>query len=211
MRLFIFIVLFFTLNAAANATCEIEPKFSYRTKSLTVEFKDKSEGNYDDVKWTFGDGNTSTKNNPKHQYAEPGMYNFSLTIYNDEGCSETFEGKVYIFETNNVTPAIDVKDTESVAEEPINLLANNTLQNNITNYPNPFNEATTIAFNLANPAQVAISIHDITGRLVAILADEKMEAGPQEILFKRNHLVAGTYIVNVNTSKAILTRKIIIQ
>ena len=43
----------------------------------TVQFTNTSskKGN---VTWDFGDGNTSTENNPKHKYAKAGIYNVTL-------------------------------------------------------------------------------------------------------------------------------------
>ncbi len=46
--------------------------------------------------WDFGDGNTSTAQNPNHTYAGPGTYNVTLTITNATGC------------TANVTQAVTV-------------------------------------------------------------------------------------------------------
>ncbi|MFZ9942277.1 MAG: PKD domain-containing protein [Bacteroidia bacterium] len=39
--------------------------------------------------WDFGDGTTSTLQNPSHMYANPGMYNVSLTITTATGCTYT--------------------------------------------------------------------------------------------------------------------------
>ncbi|MEJ2004464.1 MAG: PKD domain-containing protein [Cyclobacteriaceae bacterium] len=38
--------------------------------------------------WDFGDGNTSTEPQPKHQYTEEGFYDITLTAYNDQGCKD---------------------------------------------------------------------------------------------------------------------------
>ena len=35
--------------------------------------------------WDFGDGNSSSEENPSHTYAEPGTYTASLTLSNDHG------------------------------------------------------------------------------------------------------------------------------
>jgi hypothetical protein len=62
------------------------------------------------------------------------------------------------------------------------------------NYPNPFNSSTTIAFDLAEPEKVSLTIFDVTGRPVARLVDEMMDAGRYARLFDRGALSSGLYI-----------------
>ena len=45
------------------------------------------------------------------------------------------------------------------------------------NFPNPFNPATEIRFGIHQPGRVVLSIYDIAGRLVAVLAEGDYEAG----------------------------------
>jgi len=52
---------------------------------LNVAFKDKSTGSPTSWKWTFGDGTTSTKQNPTHKYSKAGKYTVSLTVKNAAG------------------------------------------------------------------------------------------------------------------------------
>jgi len=49
-------------------------------------------------RWTFGDGATSDERNPVHTYADPGMYDISLTVTDNSGASDT------------QTHRVDVKD-----------------------------------------------------------------------------------------------------
>lgn len=97
----------FLAMLSAQANCDLSPKFGYATKSMTVKFTDKSKGEITSYLWAFGDGQTSTNQHPEHIYEKGGMYLFSLTIANEEGCSETFEGKVYIFDVNKPVPSAD--------------------------------------------------------------------------------------------------------
>ncbi len=46
--------------------------------------------------WDFGDGTTSSEENPSHQYNEPGNYNVSLTITDIDGDIDTLEIIDYI-------------------------------------------------------------------------------------------------------------------
>jgi len=55
----------------------------------SVTFTDKSVGDVTEWTWNFGDGNTSTEQNPVHQYAANGMFTVKLTINRDSASSET--------------------------------------------------------------------------------------------------------------------------
>jgi PKD repeat protein len=47
---------------------------------MTVGFTDQSTGPITSWSWDFGDGSTSTVQNPYHVYAEPGNYSVTLTV-----------------------------------------------------------------------------------------------------------------------------------
>ncbi|MDD3915450.1 MAG: PKD domain-containing protein, partial [Bacteroidales bacterium] len=58
---------------------------------LTVLFTDTSSGSPDTWAWDFGDGATSTEQNPVHTYTEPGTYTVTLTATNAIGTNSTTE------------------------------------------------------------------------------------------------------------------------
>ncbi len=47
---------------------------------LTVQFTDESMGAVDSWNWTFGDGSSSSLQNPSHLYNDPGRYTVTLTV-----------------------------------------------------------------------------------------------------------------------------------
>jgi PKD repeat protein len=55
------------------------------TSPLLVQFTDLSSNNPTSWQWSFGDGNTSTTENPAHTYSAPGMYNVTLTATSPVG------------------------------------------------------------------------------------------------------------------------------
>jgi YVTN family beta-propeller protein len=55
------------------------------TVPLNVSFSDSSTGSPTSWKWNFGDGNTSTEQNPVHIYSKAGQYTVSLTTGNAVG------------------------------------------------------------------------------------------------------------------------------
>lgn len=55
-----------------------------------ANFTDKSKSAVQ-WQWIFGDGNTSTEQNPQHFYDKPGVYNVTLIAENEEGCEQVFK------------------------------------------------------------------------------------------------------------------------
>ena len=60
-----------------------------------LEFLDRSTGPIDSWQWDFGDGYTSTEQNPTHIYTTGGIYTVSLTIF-DDGARDTKSREVKI-------------------------------------------------------------------------------------------------------------------
>jgi PKD repeat protein len=52
---------------------------------LTVTFSDFSTGEPTGWTWNFGDGGTSTEQNPVHTYTAIGTYTVTLTVSNAQG------------------------------------------------------------------------------------------------------------------------------
>jgi PKD repeat protein len=77
-------------------------------KPLTVDFADSSTS-YEGITvwdWEFGDGNTSTEQNPTHEYATEGCYTVSLTVYEADGDSDTETKVDYIIVTRENQPPV---------------------------------------------------------------------------------------------------------
>jgi len=71
---------------------------------LAVTFKDMSGGNPTSWAWVFGDGATSTAQNPSHTYTKAGTYTVRLTVANAFGTSsKTKSGYI----TTGVPPTAD--------------------------------------------------------------------------------------------------------
>lgn len=61
-------------------------------------------------------------------------------------------------------------------------------------YPNPFDGVTSIAFELPESQHVVIEVLDLTGRRVAVLADEALPGGRHEVRWEAGDLASGTYL-----------------
>ena len=73
-------------------------------KDLRVEFSNSSL-RYSTSIWNFGDGNTSSENNPVHTYTTAGNFDVTLSVVGDGG-SDTKELAGYISVDDIQTPAI---------------------------------------------------------------------------------------------------------
>lgn len=62
------------------------------------------------------------------------------------------------------------------------------------NYPNPFNPQTVITYSLKEPANVTLSVYDISGSLVGRLVDGYKSEGYHEAVFDAKNLGSGVYI-----------------
>jgi PKD repeat protein len=70
------------VNFTADTTAGCETPFP-------VQFTNGSVGGGLTYQWDFGDGNTSTDENPSNTYINNGVYTVSLTATNPDGCSST--------------------------------------------------------------------------------------------------------------------------
>jgi hypothetical protein len=84
------------------------------------------------------------------------------------------------------------------------------------NFPNPFNPATTITFDVPKEAFVTIAVFDLLGRTVATLADDVMNPGVHTVRWdgrtrSGSEAAGGVYFVRMNTSEGFAeTRKMLL-
>jgi serine protease AprX len=72
------------------------------------------------------------------------------------------------------------------------------------NFPNPFNPATTIGFDISGPeaSQVRLGVYDILGREVALLVNEPLAPGHYQRTFDATGLASGVYLYRLEASNA---------
>jgi len=85
---------------------------------LTIAFTDKSIRSPTKWKWTFGDGASSTQQNPTHKYSKVGRYTVTLTATNDKG-SNTATKTDYIKVVTKPVAAFSATPTSGKA--PLNV------------------------------------------------------------------------------------------
>ena len=72
------------------------------------------------------------------------------------------------------------------------------------NYPNPFNPVTNVRIQMPKGGFVKLTVFDITGKEIAILVNEELNAGTYNVDFDGSNLASGTYfyklVVGENTN-----------
>lgn len=72
-------------------------------KPCTIQFTDHSTGDFITWSWTFGDGGSSSEQNPTHVYTTAGTYTVTLTIAGPGGTDDMIATKVI---TSGVPPGV---------------------------------------------------------------------------------------------------------
>ncbi len=83
---------------------------------LTVQFNDKTQSYNNGALtylWNFGDGETSTLQNPSHEFQNPGLYTISLTVTNAFDSTATFTRTDYIHAIERV-PTLELQTSPSL-------------------------------------------------------------------------------------------------
>ncbi|OIQ22226.1 MAG: hypothetical protein BM557_01570 [Flavobacterium sp. MedPE-SWcel] len=130
-----------TYNLYANFTGE---ENSY----LTVNFTNLST-NYDSLEWDFGDGTTSTEENPIHIFTTEGVQEIELKAIKENGCEEIIKREMIV--GNLSTEDFDF--------------------NNFILYPNPVNDN----LNLMASDNFSFKIINMLGQIVYKNSENKTE------------------------------------
>lgn len=116
---------------------------------------------------------------------------------NDETCCNErvvpVRAHFLVADVVSVDPAVDVA-------EDITLLPN---------YPNPFASVTEIGFDLASPAPVRLTVFDLLGREVQVLADDVFGAGRHTVSVSGAGLSAGMYFYRLESTDVEVTRTMV--
>jgi hypothetical protein len=120
-------------------------------------------------------------------------------------------GLIELKQAGNVSNTPDLLPSEALA------LQNNRISNAPTefrlfeNYPNPFNPATIIRFDIPEATAVTLKIYDIRGQEVATLLNNKQsEPRNYEVRFDASHLSSGIYLYRVVAGDHMGVKKMIL-
>jgi hypothetical protein len=78
------------------------------------------------------------------------------------------------------------------------------------NFPNPFNPHTTIGYRIAGQGMVRLSVCDLLGREVAVLVDERQNAGTYAATWDGSGAASGVYYSRLHFAGRVLTRAMLL-
>jgi hypothetical protein len=171
----------FTINQPAAPSAS----FSYTVQNTTYSFTDLSSGNGLTYSWTFGDGNTSTLQNPVHTYATDGSYTICLAITDPNNCTSNSCDSATVVGIQQAIPGL----TFEVA-------------------PNPFSGQTSVNYVLTEAADISISVYNLLGAKVQTVVAGPQAAGNYQQRIGAG-LAAGSYLLVFEAEGKQLSRRIV--
>lgn len=77
-------------------------------------------------------------------------------------------------------------------------------------YPNPFNSRTWINFSMPNSGRAQVTLWDLNGRLIRLLAEDQYQAGEHSLALNAGDLPSGIYLVRLEAADMIAQRKVLL-
>ncbi len=107
---------YFTITVVAKPTALFRWSPNPPLANVPVNFTNMSSADATHFLWNFGDGESSTIVDPKHQYNATGSYTAELIAYNAFNCTDTFRLRVDVI----VLPLLDVPNAFTPGKFGIN-------------------------------------------------------------------------------------------
>ncbi|WBM74496.1 T9SS-dependent M36 family metallopeptidase [Saprospira grandis] len=158
--------------------------FSYTASDLDLSFTDQS-ANASSWAWDFGDGNSSTLQNPTHSYNLPGTYTITLSVNGNSSC-------VY-------------NETITVAASSVQNLANG---NSMRLQPNPAKEISTLSFSQPLESEQRLELISLDGRL---LNSWQLAIGQSRLEIDLEQLVPAFYILRLTDKNGSHSLRLLVQ
>ncbi|AKB46497.1 cell surface protein [Methanosarcina sp. Kolksee] len=129
---------------------------------LKVAFTDTSTGSPTSWKWNFGDGSTSTQQNPTHKYSIAGNYTVALTVRNAVGSNTvTKDGYIQVIEK----PVANFSASPTSGKAPLKVAFTDTSTGSPTSWKWDFGDGTTSTQQ--NPTHKYSKVGNYTVKLTA--------------------------------------------
>lgn len=186
IAIYTLICLFF-IGFSNNGVAQLNADFNANTNSgcspLTVNFSDQSIGSATSYFWDFGNGNTSTSQNPSAIFITPGTYDIKLVVRDGAGNSDSVTRQKFIQVFNGPTSGASTSKRTACVGQSINFNDNSTKgDGNITSWKWDFGDGN--IDNSQNPSHSYASAGTYSIRLIT-----KDANGCEHSVTLNNHIV----------------------
>jgi len=131
-----------------------------------------------------------------------------VTDFVEEGVLSAEDGGALIAEAQFIEALVNDYGVDAFGDgnNLVNLVPDDFYFDNC--YPNPFNAETTISFGLPEVEFVSIKVYDMSGRIVADLANSQYSAARYDISWRAQDIPAGNYLIHLNAGEFNSIRKV---
>lgn len=158
--------------------------FSFIQDMLEVTFTDNSLNGPEAWFWDFGDGETSTEQNPVHLYTGAGDYEICLTVENAAGSDQFC-----------ATTSIIIENTFA-----------RVLENNYRIIPHPVHDKGVLLFEDDLAPATKLEMFDLFGRQLEV----PVTVGLRQMELDLNELRTGLYVFEVKTREMLVARGLLV-
>jgi Peptidase family M1 domain/Peptidase M1 N-terminal domain/Secretion system C-terminal sorting domain len=158
-------------------------------KGFEIQRRRANSVDWENIDFVEGHGTTTEPNS--YSYTD-NVSSFGNYIYRLQ--QQDFDG--------TTSYSNEVKVTAGIAPEEFSLSQN---------YPNPFNPSTIIKFDVPKESKVTISIYNLLGQLVEVLAQRNYSPGSYQVVFNGERLSSGVYIYELRAGNVVLRNKMILE
>jgi PKD repeat protein len=135
------------------------------TAPLTVQFTDTSANSPTSWSWNFGDGNTSTVENPSFTYTTAGTYSVTLSASNAAGATVDTQSGLITVNTATTPPVADFTQSVSSGTNPLTVQFTDDSTNSPTSWSWSFGDGNTSTAE--NPSYIYATAGSYTVSLTA--------------------------------------------
>ncbi len=158
--------------------------------SSDAKFKAIDTAFYKKYNWEFSDFTNDSGYTVTHTFA-PGHYSATLKVTSYSGCTATASDTLTYYLISGI-------DKNATANSEVSI------------YPNPFQNLTNINYTLESGENVSVEVYDLTGRRIALLANEMQIAGEHTLKFIPDNYYAtsGMYLIKMRIGDRMMTKEI---
>ncbi len=180
------------------------------TNTYTIYIINNSTGTtaYTSYLWTFGDGDSSTLQNPTHDYDSFGLFNLCLTI-SDSNCTSTYCDSIGLDSNGNLLK-LDGFKIIVVNEDDLTSVNDPEKVSKLNVYPNPSSGVVNLEFEATSSENARIQVIDAMGR--EVISQEKfVTGGNNEIELNLNEVSEGLYFIKINVGNYNACKRVLLS